>query len=283
MPHRPPESVTKLGHETSTRSRAADVVRRIAERNAMLIVVISMALVLPGSALAVTLRAAVKVFSNISRRMPTATQSHGVPEVGPLYANAHARRHTCTASVVHSAHKDTLITAAHCVVGNGVGMVFAPGQHGTQTPFGRWVVTAALVEPQWEADRDPQADIAFLVVAPRRINGATRQIEQVTGAYALGETAGRGQRVSITGSPAGGANNPIRCAATVYLTAGYPTFDCRGFVNGTSGSPWLRVTSHGTQVVGVIGGLNEGGEHDYTSYSSPLGADVDATYVRASS
>jgi len=151
----------------------------------------------------------------------------------PLYATAHARRHTCTASVVHSAHKDTLITAAHCVVGRGVGMVFAPGQHGTQTPFGRWIVTAAYVEPQWESDQDPEADIAFLTVAPRRINGKTRQIEQVTGAYELGSTAARGQRVTVTGYPAGSTNNPITCAANVYLT-GY-------FSTGTS-PPWMNQT-----------------------------------------
>lgn len=262
--------------------RAASVVYRMVNRQAMLIVLVFVALALPATAFALTLRTARGAPSAKVRRMPTAARSSGVPEIGALYASTRATQHGCTASVVHSPGANTLITAAHCLVGGGVGMVFVPGQRGALTPFGRWIVTGAYVEPEWVTRLDPHADVAFLSVSARTVNGVSTEIEQVTGGYGLGSAAVRGERVTITGYPAGGPNNPITCAANVYLTQTFPSFDCRGFVSGTSGAPWLQVTHHGTQIVGVIGGLNQGGCRDYTSYSSPLARDADNAYVRAS-
>jgi V8-like Glu-specific endopeptidase len=251
-------------------------------RKAMLIGLVLLALALPATALALTLRAAAKHPPADVGRTPTATRSSEAPEIGALYASARASMHGCTASVVHSRGRNTLITAGHCVVGSGVGMVFAPGQSGGHGPFGRWTVTAAYVEPEWVRRHDPRADVAFLTVAPQTIHGVSREIEQVTGAYQLGPAAAPGQWVMITGYPAGGPNDPITCTAKVYLTQTFPSFDCQGFVGGTSGSPWLRVTRHGTRIVGVIGGLNQGGCYDYTSYSSRLTPDADVAYDRAS-
>jgi V8-like Glu-specific endopeptidase len=239
------------------------------------------ALALPATALALKLRAT-RARPAKAPRVPVSSTSSGVPEIGALYANAQATQHACTASVIHSPDGDALITAAHCVSGSGAGMVFVPGRHGTRTPYGRWTVTAAYVDPKWVTRQDPDDDVAFLTVAPRTSNGGRTEIERVTGGYALGSTAQRGQRVTVTGYPAGGANRPITCSAKIYRTKEFPSFDCRGYVGGTSGSPWLRMTRQGPQVVGIIGGLNQGGCHDYTSYSPPLARDADQAYVRAS-
>lgn len=214
--------------------------------------------------------------------MRTSVRSGENPRIGALYGSSGATRHGCTASVVHSPGANTLITAAHCVSGDGAGMVFVPGQEGTRAPYGRWTVTAAQIEPEWASRQDPHADVAFLSVARRFIHGVSTGIEQVTGAYELGATAVRGQRVTITGYPAGAANDPITCTTSIYITESFPSFDCRGFVSGTSGSPWLRTTGRRTMIVGVIGGLHQGGCHDYTSYSSPLTRDADDAYRRAS-
>jgi V8-like Glu-specific endopeptidase len=240
-----------------------------------------LALALPATALALRLRAAAHRRPTRVARMPTARPSRGVPAIGALYANARATLHGCTASVVHSPRGDMLMTAAHCVVGRGAGMVFVPDQDGARQHFGRWTVTAVHLEAKWVTRQDPDADLAFLTVAPQTINGVPTEIERVTGGYRLGATAARRQIVTVTGYPAGGANDPITCRARVYLTKWFPSFDCRGYVGGTSGSPWLRATRHGTQIVGVIGGLNQGGCHDYTSYSSRLQADADGAYHRA--
>jgi V8-like Glu-specific endopeptidase len=238
------------------------------------------ALALPATALALGLRALKNPPAKIAA-MPTSNASRGVPEIGALYPNTGATQHECTAAVVHSARGNTLITAAHCVSGSGAGMVFVPGQNGGRAPDGRWTVTATHVEPTWVTRQDPDADVAFLTVAPRAINGVVREIESVTGSYQLGSTAERGQKVTVTGYPAGSTNNPITCTTKIYLTGSFPSFDCRGYVSGTSGAPWLRNTRHGPEIVGVIGGLNQGGCHDYTSYSSPLARDADGAYDRA--
>ena len=239
-------------------------------------------LALPATALALGLRASAAKSPAKAKPIPASRTSTGVAEIGPLYASASATAHGCTASVVHSTHGDTLITAAHCVSGSGVGMAFVPGQRGAQAPYGRWTVTAVHLASRWTTRQDPDDDVAFLTVAPQTIDGMRTEIERVTGAFALGATPRRGMRVTVTGYPAGAANDPITCSTTTYVTRSFPSFDCRGYVGGTSGSPWLRTTRSGTEIVGVIGGLNQGGCYDYTSYSSPLARDADDSYRRAS-
>ncbi len=247
-----------------------------------LITLVLVVLALPATALALGLRASAAKTPAKAKPIPASRTSTGVADIGPLYASARATAHACTASVVHSTTGDTLITAAHCVSGSGIGMVFVPGQRGAQDPYGRWTVTAVHLASRWTTRQDPDDDVAFLTVAPQTIGGTRTEIERVTGAFALGVTPRRGMRVTVTGYPAGAANDPITCATSTYVTRSFPSFDCRGYVGGTSGSPWLRTTRSGTEIVGVIGGLNQGGCHDYTSYSSPLARDADDSYRRAS-
>jgi V8-like Glu-specific endopeptidase len=247
-----------------------------------LIALALVALALPATALALRLRASAAKKPAKAERIPASSPSAGVAEIGPLYASASATRHGCTASVIHSAPGDTLITAAHCVSGSGAGMVFVPGQRGAQAPYGRWTVTAVHLASRWSTRQDPDDDVAFLTVAPQTIHGVRTEIERVTGAFTLGATPSRGVRVTVTGYPAGAANDPITCSTTTYLTRSFPSFDCRGYVGGTSGSPWLRSTRSGPEIVGVIGGLDQGGCYDYTSYSSPLARDAHDSYRRAS-
>jgi V8-like Glu-specific endopeptidase len=145
-----------------------------------------LALGLPAVALAIRLEASSTVNTARSIRMPTSSTTRGVPEVGALFANASSTQHGCTASVVDSLQGDVLLTAAHCVSGNGAGMVFAPGYHDGISPYGRWTVTALHLAPGWLKSQDPQDDFAFLTVAPRTIDGRRIEIQQVTGAYQLG-------------------------------------------------------------------------------------------------
>ena len=247
----------------------------------------ALGLVLPATALAIGLRAAARAKGASASRtavktVPDADAFNGVRQIGALYANGSTAAHDCTASVVSSPRGNTLITAAHCVSGNGKGMVFVPAEHGGIAPYGHWVVTAAHVAPSWVTRQDPDEDVAFLTVAPQTINGKLTQIQQVTGAYRLGLTARRGERVTVTGYPMGTTNDPITCTVRIYMTDEFPTFDCHGYVGGTSGSPWVLKTARGPQIVGVIGGRNQGGCVESTSYSSPLSKSA-STYRRASS
>ncbi len=160
-------------------------------------------------------------------------------------------------------------------------MVFVPGFHGGSSPYGRWMVTAAYLAPGWVKGQDPLDDYAFLTVAPQKIHGRLTEIEQTTGAYRLGTTARSGKRITVPGYPAGDGNDPISCRTTVLVRHGFPSFYCPGYVNGTSGSPWVVDTAQGPTISGVIGGLNHGGCVAYSSYSSPLGQAARAAYVRA--
>ena len=79
-----------------------------------------------------------------------------------------------------------------------------------------------------------------------------------------------GAEVSVAGYVGGAGDVPVSCTASVYDTAGYPTFDCPGFDTGTSGSPWVLASNGVAEVVGVIGGLHGGGCSADTSYSAPF-------------
>lgn len=242
---------------------------------------VALALGLPAAALAIKLRASATAHS-AGKRVPTSSTTKGVPEVGVLFPNAASTQHGCTASVVDSPRGDVLLTAAHCVTGSGAGMVFAPGYRNGISPYGRWTVTAAHLEPGWMKSQAPQADVAFLTVAPLTIHGRRTAIEQVTGGYRLGGNPRSGEAITVLGYPGGSNNDAITCQTTVYFTGAFPTFDCGGYVGGTSGGPWLVQTARGPRVVGVIGGLNQGGCVDSTSYSSPLTQAARTVYTQAS-
>lgn len=216
---------------------------------------------------------------------PTATSFNGVPTVGPLFRSGLHAVHGCTASVLASPHGNLLLTAAHCVTGTAVGWSFAPGYDRGRTPFGVWTVTGAYAEPGWLRDRDPRDDVAILSVADQRWHGRTVAVQDVTGGNALEPAPPAGSRVTDIAYNAGIGDRPIACTVPVYYTDGYPSFNCHGYVGGSSGSPWLsRVPGrHQMAVRGVIGGLHQGGCYEFTSYSAPFGGGVLRLLDRAAS
>jgi len=189
--------------------------------------------------------------------------------------------HECTASVVDSPRHNLVLTAAHCIAGNGFGYQFAPGYFNGHLTDGLWTVNAVYVNAAWRTAHDPQHDYAFLRIAPRVVNGRRVNIQDVTGANTLGIAPSPGTVVTVIGYAAGSGDAPSTCTVATYVHAGYPAFDCDGFVSGTSGSPWLVGTPGSAKIVGVIGGLHQGGCTSATSYSSAFGADTAADLQRA--
>lgn len=244
------------------------------------VAVAALALGLPAVALALRLRTATRAAAAQTKRTPTSRRTTGVPEVGALFANASSTQHDCTATVVDSPRGDIVLTAAHCVSGSGVGMVFAPGYRNGTSPYGRWTVTALTLPPGWTRSQNPQDDFAFLTLASHRVDGRSVEIQQVTGAYQLGGRPRAGETVTVLGYPIA-SDDAITCQAPVYFTGAFPSFDCSGYVDGTSGGPWLVRTARGESIVGVIGGLNQGGCVASTSYTSLLIPAARTVYARA--
>jgi hypothetical protein len=180
--------------------------------------------------------------------------------------------HFCSASVVHSTGHDLVITAAHCVYGSGRTIEFAPGYDRGATPYGVWTVRRLYVDPAWRSTRDPRHDVAILEVAPR----GGRNVEDVVGAHPLGVPQPAAD-VTVLGYRLGSGDRLLTCTNQLHLTDGYSSFDCTGYTDGVSGGPWLQ----GGSVVGVTGGLQQGGCGEATEYSTPFGADTVALVQRA--
>lgn len=206
--------------------------------------------------------------------------------VGALFVRGDNGNHFCTASVVHSPGGDLLLTAAHCiergdgVPGVGRDIVFVPGYRDGKQPFGEWSVEKVVIPAGWTSNADPDDDIGFIVVNPK--DGTN--IEHLLGANRLVTGASPPYAVHVTGYPSS-SEEPVSC--TTNATTFSPTqqqFECAGFQGGTSGSPWVTNfdrTTHTGDVVGTIGGYEQGGDTDEVSYSVRFGPDVRALYDRA--
>jgi V8-like Glu-specific endopeptidase len=216
---------------------------------------------------------------------PSGTSFGGAPAVGVLYQqNSGVSSHFCSASVVHSAAGNLVITAAHCVYSDGPkdDIAFAPGFHDGQTPYGSWAVTKVVVSQNWQNGNDPDEDVAFLQVAP---SSAGASLESVTGADQIAFDQGFGMPVTVPAYPQG-SDSPITCVApAVKFSATQTEWDCKGYPDGTSGAPFLvNVDSSGEKgtVTGVIGGYETGGDTPDVSYSAYFGSAIQTLYQSVS-
>ena len=238
--------------------------------------------------LAVRLAAAVKALPRGAPTVPPALLHgrfyNGTPAVGALFTVSGGRlsRHFCTASVVNSAVKDLVITAAHCLQGKQPGQVaFVPDYHRQQEPYGSWTVTRVFVDAAWANSQNPNDDVAFLVVSQP---GESRPVQELTGGENLATGWGASQLVQVIGYP-NTRERPITCTArTRAFGSRQMEFDCGGYTDGTSGGPFLAnvhpATGEGA-VVGVIGGYQQGGNTPSVSYSARFGRPVRDLYDRA--
>jgi V8-like Glu-specific endopeptidase len=170
---------------------------------------------------------------------------------------------------------DLIVTAAHCLDGSGDGLVFVPGYREGRAPYGVWKVTRRYLPGAWTRDRDEDSDLAFATVGER--DG--ERLEDVTGAdrFTTGVATGA-TGVTVTGYP-DSREVPIVCAdKPVAYSRTQQRVHCPGFTGGTSGSPWVN-GDH--QIVGVLGGHEEGGSTADVSYSVVPGRAAAELYERA--
>lgn len=195
------------------------------------------------------------------------------PRVGAIFLGGQSL-HTCSGSVLHAATGDLVITAAHCMV-EGVDGSFVPAFANEAQPQDFWHVDQVYLDPRWVSAQDPLADFAILRVS----RGSGASLESVVGkGFALGSTPEVGTDVDVTGYALGVGGDPIGCTGRIAAhERGYPSLNCVGLVDGTSGAPWLTRGA----VVGVTGGLDGGGCQQNVSYAPPFDQGVQRLVARA--
>ncbi|WP_445280695.1 trypsin-like serine peptidase [Streptomyces sp. DSM 118148] len=198
-----------------------------------------------------------------------AAETARTARVGALFgagrAGALAGGHFCTASVVHSPQRDLIVTAAHCVAGaDGGDLVFVPGYRDGRAPYGVWRVGRPYVPYGWVNGQDEDSDVALAHLDA--LDG--RRVEDVVGANRFRAGAATGATaVTVTGYP-DSLETPVSCTNRPDRRGpAQQRIDCPDFPSGTSGSPW---TDADGQVVGVLGGHEEGGDTADVSYSVVL-------------
>ncbi len=214
----------------------------------------------------------------------TASPFGGTPAVGALFTISDGRlgTHFCTASVVHSPERNLIVTAAHCLAGysdtSPASIAFVPGYVDGAAPEGVWLVTRIFVDQEWTSTADPDDDFAFLTVAQP---GSDIPIEYVTGAERLGVDEAAASVTRVVGYPDAQAQ-PIICQNRASMfSATQMQFDCGGFTEGTSGSPFLidpGGPGGGVTVTGVVGGYQQGGDSPDVSYAAAFGPNTAALY-----
>ena len=221
------------------------------------------------------------------RQLPALARSGqafgGVAAVGALFTMSAGGlgKHFCTASVVHSAHGDLAVTAAHCMAGSQGTIAFVPGYANGKEPYGVWQVTAVYIDHAWQASQSSDDDVAFLRLSSE---SDIVPIEDVTGAELLGSDWSEPALVQVIGYP-DAADQPVSCVNwTKTFSSTQLEFDCGGYTVGTSGAPFLADVSaasgQGT-VIGVIGGHEQGGGTPEVSYAATFEAAAAALYQSA--
>ena len=228
--------------------------------------------------------------TTLSRQAPraqpaavSASPFEGTPAVGALFqvTPGGLGGHFCTATVVASAVKDLVITAAHCVHGRRPGdIAFVPGYRNDSHPYGTWIVRRIVVDSGWRAWRNPNRDVAFLVVGRPGRPG----VQNRTGGERLGTGWLARTWVRVIGYP-DGDQWPVICGNRTRPFGRHQLrFDCGCYPDGTSGGPflarWNGATGRGT-VIGVIGGYQQGGYLEAVSYSPRFGHAIRLLYRAA--
>jgi V8-like Glu-specific endopeptidase len=180
----------------------------------------------------------------------------------------------CTATVVNSANKSTVVTAGHCVydVRNRrfyTKIRFVPGTENGSAPYGVWPARLVGTTPAWASGGAYRDDIGVVVVKTLD----QRRIADVVGAHGIAFNQPVNQWRTLLGYPVTDPRFPgwessgydlYYCQGTdVYHAAGSAggqlEVPCR-MTGGSSGGPWL--TAADDSWMGTLQTVNSNGPAD---------------------
>ncbi|GAA4620993.1 hypothetical protein GCM10023196_007130 [Actinoallomurus vinaceus] len=221
---------------------------------------------------------------------PSLAANGGSRVVGALFYNKGHGIHFCTASVVHSYTKNIILTAGHCLYDPhhhtfSTNLAFVPGYNNGSRPYGVWPVHGkGFLDGRWLSHGDIDLDFGFARLD--KVGG--RHIEDRVGANTMRATQGFHRWVTVIGYPDKKyhhADGPISCSNWTFKHSTFQQgFDCGGYYNGTSGSPWVMNYNKHTQkgiVIGTLGGFQQGGATPSRSYSAVFDSDAFNLLVKA--
>ena len=197
---------------------------------------------------------------------------NGVPYVGAVFSskNGQLANHFATAFVVTSESGSILMSAAHILLNrNAADLLFVPGYTQGRAPHGVWPISESYVTAAWQKGQNIDDDFCFLKLRT--------DIQSTVGSLSL-LTDASPQTCQVIGYP-DELKGPVHATVPVawYLPRQQLVFNCGGYPNGTSGSPWIVKNA----AYGLIGGYQQGGDSSATSYSPYFGDNVRALYNTA--
>ncbi|MGW1774624.1 trypsin-like peptidase domain-containing protein [Streptomyces sp. NPDC002104] len=232
---------------------------------------------------------------------PAGVHFDGMPMVGTFFyrqAGIGTADTSCTGSVVRSAGRSMVLTAAHCAAGMrhpASQAVFVPryrhGRTAAAQPFGVFPVRAKGVytDPRYRSNGNAAVsdlDFAFVLVGPN----AKGRVENLTGALTFTPVSTYEHQVTVVGYPSASRVNKehqaVRCEVPTTRLSGFRQLRmvCEGFYGGVSGGPWIKDydAAHRTgKVIGNTGGYHGGGNDSWVTYAPAYGRDARDLYEDA--
>jgi V8-like Glu-specific endopeptidase len=165
---------------------------------------------------------------------------------GKVFFHLPSGNYVCSGTVVRARNKRLVVTAGHCVFGDGVfadQWMFVPGKDGGREPFGRWSAAKLAAPGLWKAGEDIRYDVGMATIRKR----GARRLQKVVGARGIAFNKGRDLRFDAFGYP---AEPPFdgarlwRCGSRAQGTDnGAPSpkptrIDC-DMTGGSSGGGWV--------------------------------------------
>ncbi|MEU8587863.1 trypsin-like serine protease [Streptomyces sp. NPDC048664] len=233
-----------------------------------------------------------------AKAVPKGTLFGGTRLVGTFFGSSTTTgtNWSCTGSVLDTAARNVVLTAAHCALGYGNTYVFVPqfkkGAGPAQQPYGIFPIQRVLIDPRYQPDkpgRTTKKAVSDLDTAFARVS-ANQRGQKLQDAVGGGLTFTRptgytNKNITVVGYP-GKSHNPagkaVKCTVPTSQLPGFRqmSMTCGGYYGGVSGSPWITDYKDGAgtgHVIGNLGGYNGGGNDadvDYISYAPAFGADA---------